>query len=167
MKRWYVVHTHANGEQKARHHLERQGFSVYLPLYSRRISHARKVSWRPRPLFPRYLFVSLDLDAEPWRKIMSTIGVLYMICHQESPAPVPDGIVEEIRDAENATGQVSPGKRMKLSSGDTVQITAGAMVDRIGLFEGRTDDERVIVLLELMGRRVRTTVPVDTIEVFG
>ena len=167
MKRWYVVHTQANGEQKARHHLERQGFNVYLPLYSRRISHARKVSWCPRPLFPRYLFVSLDLELEPWRKIMSTIGVSYLICHEEKPAPVPDGIVEEIRQAENAAGQVSPGKRMKLRNGDTVQITAGAMADHVGLFECRTDDERVVVLLELLGRKVRTTVPVDTIEVCG
>ena len=58
-------------------------------------------------------------------------------------------------------------ERMELRNGDTVQITAGAMVDHIGLFQRKTDDERVVVLLELLGRKVRTTVPVDTIEVRG
>lgn len=165
MKHWYVVHTHANAEQKARSHLIRQGIEVYLPQYNRRISHARKVDWCPRPLFPRYLFVELDLDADAWRKIHSTVGVQYMICRDERPAAIPEGIVDEIRSTENAAGRVSPGKRIDLNCGDVVQITSGAMTDQIGLFECRTADERVVVLLNLLGREVRTTVPLDTIEV--
>lgn len=165
MQRWYVVHTHANGERKAHHHLLRQGFEVYLPQYSRRVSHARKTEWCPRPLFPRYLFVRLDLDIGGWRAIQSTVGVQYIICHDERPAPVPEGIVEDIRAAENAAGLVAPAKRFDLKSGDVVQITAGAMVDHVGLFECRTDDERVVVLLNLLGREVRTTVSLESIAV--
>ena len=29
--RWFVAKTRPNGEQKARFHLQRQGFEVYLP----------------------------------------------------------------------------------------------------------------------------------------
>ena len=50
--RWYVAKTQPNAELKARFHLERQGFEVYLPRYMRRVSHARRISWEPRPLFP-------------------------------------------------------------------------------------------------------------------
>ena len=58
---WYAVHTHAGAETKAVWHLENQGFSVYLPRYLRRRRHARKVDWVPTPLFPRYLFVFMDV----------------------------------------------------------------------------------------------------------
>ena len=58
---WYVVHTHPNGEARAEHNLRRQGFHTYLPRYLRRTRHARKTQLVPRPLFPRYVFVALDL----------------------------------------------------------------------------------------------------------
>ena len=165
MKRWYVVHTHANAEQKARSHLVRQGFEVYLPMYSRRISHARMVTWSPRPLFQRYLFVELDTGVDSWRKIHSTVGVQYMICQDERPVAIPEGIIDEIRSTEDSAGRISPGKRIALNCGDVVQITSGAMADQVGLFESRTADERVVILLNLLGREVRTTVSLDTIEV--
>ncbi len=167
MNRWYVVHTHANGERKALFHLRRQGYDAYMPQYARRVSHARRVEWCPRPLFPRYLFVSLDIDVEAWRAIQSTLGVKYMICHDERPAPVPEGIIEDLKAAENESGLVTPAKRANLKTGDMVQITSGALVDQIGLFECRTDDERVVVLLNLLGREVRTTVSLESIAVCG
>ena len=59
--RWYVVQTQANAEHKAVAHLGRQGFTTYLPRYLKRRRHARRVDIVPRPLFPRYLFVSIDV----------------------------------------------------------------------------------------------------------
>ena len=76
--RWYVTKTHPNGEQKASFHLQRQGFDVYLPRYLRRVSHARRISWQPRPLFPTYLFVSITGPDQRWRAINSTVGVAHL-----------------------------------------------------------------------------------------
>jgi len=60
-RRWYVVHTQPNGEGRADLNLCRQGFATYLPRYARRRRHARRQEVVKRPLFPRYLFVGLDL----------------------------------------------------------------------------------------------------------
>ena len=73
--RWFVAKTRPNGEQKALFHLRRQGFDVYLPQFVRRISHARRISWQPRPLFPSYLFVAMSEAQQRWRAINSTIGI--------------------------------------------------------------------------------------------
>ena len=54
MRRWYVAHTHAQGEARAQAHLARQGFETWLPLHRRRIRHARRAVTALRPLFPRY-----------------------------------------------------------------------------------------------------------------
>jgi transcriptional antiterminator RfaH len=63
-ERWYVVHAQPNAEAKVVSHLRNQGFRPYLPRYRKRRRHARRVEDVAAPLFPRYLFVSLDVEAE-------------------------------------------------------------------------------------------------------
>ena len=75
MRRWYVVRSQPHAERRARENLERQGFDVWLPLCRRRRRHARKMEIVLRPLFPRYLFASIDLETTPWRAMLSTFGV--------------------------------------------------------------------------------------------
>ena len=75
MKRWYVIYTHTNGEEKALMNLKHQGFYAYVPRYRKTIRHARKVKTVLRPMFPRYMFVELDLELDQWRAINGTFGV--------------------------------------------------------------------------------------------
>src|SRR5664279_3292931 len=72
---WYVAQTHVHAETKATLHLRRQGFDVYLPRYRKQRRHARRVDIVAAPLFPRYLFVSVDLATQRWRSIRSTVGI--------------------------------------------------------------------------------------------
>jgi len=67
--RWYVVQTQVNSETKAALNLRRQGFEIYLPRHLKRRRHARKVEIAAKPLFPRYLFVTIDRTAQRWRSI--------------------------------------------------------------------------------------------------
>ena len=77
MKYWYVIHTHSHQEFRAELNLKNQGYSVYLPRYSGIRSHARKIEKIVKPLFPRYLFINLDLSLEAISYINSTFGVLF------------------------------------------------------------------------------------------
>src|SRR3954468_9168362 len=94
---WYVVHTHPRAEAKALLNLDRQGFSCYLPRYLKRRRHARRLDWVAAPLFPRYLFIGMDLATARWRAIRSTIGIAGLVCHGDQPTPVPFGIVEGLK----------------------------------------------------------------------
>lgn len=161
--RWFVAKTHGNGEQKALFHLQRQGFDVYLPRYLRRISHARRVSWQPRPLFPTYLFVAMRGPDQRWRAINSTVGVAHLICDERGPVAVPTGVVETIRHHEDERGLVVTGENMVYKKGIKVQVISGAFADHTGLFECATDDERAIILLNIMGRQVKSRVKIDAI----
>ena len=162
--RWYVVHTHANAEAKSLHHLRRQGFEAYLPRYLKRRRHARRVDWVPRPLFPRYLFVRLDADRHPWRPIRSTVGVSHVICNGDEPAAVPDGIVEALMAREDGHGMVARDARNPFRKNDPVRVVGGPLADRVGLFDCASDEERVYILLDLLGRQVRVRVPVDALR---
>lgn len=156
-QRWYVVHTHAHAENKAAAHLGRQGFGVYLPRYQKRRRHARRIETVIAPLFPRYLFVGVDMASQRWRSIQYTLGVARLVCNGDEPASVPDLVVESLKRREGEDGFVQLAPR-RFAPGARVQITDGAFASCLGLFEGMRDDERVTVLLDLLGRKVRVLI---------
>lgn len=164
MMRWYVAHTQAHSEAKAGRHLRNQDFAVYLPLYLKRRRHARRIDWVPTPLFPRYLFVGMDLETTRWRAIRSTVGIAGLVCHGDRPTPVPEGVVEAIQAREDDKGVVALQAAPLFSKGDHVHITEGALRGLSGLFEDTTDEERAIILLDLLGRQVRVQVPLETVQ---
>lgn len=157
MMQWYVVYTQPNGEHLATRHLERQGFETLLPTYKCRRSHARRREVVRRPLFPRYLFVALDPAAQRWRPILSTVGVSDIVRLGDKPSPLPLGLAEEIteRAAAGEFDRLSPLKELR--EGDEVRVIEGPFAETIGRFVGLTDNERVLVLLEFLGRKVRAT----------
>lgn len=162
MNRWYVVSTQPQKEDRAREHLARQGFDVYLPRWRKRRSHARRIEWVSAPLFPRYLFVGFDIDVTRWRAIQSTMGVSHLVCSAGLPLSMPNGIVEDIRGRESVGGliDIKPAFR----KGQAVIVGEGAFLDQVGLFERTDDDERVTILLNLLGREVRVKVPTHSIR---
>jgi len=144
--------------------LTRQGFESYLPRFLKRRRHARKVDVAPVPLFPGYLFVALDLEAARWRSIHGTVGVSRLVCHGDDPAPIPEGIIEEIRGREDTAGWVVLRPQTALRSGQSVEISNGPLAELRGVFEGLDSKERVIVLLNLLGREVRARVPLGWVQ---
>ena len=142
----------------------RQGFTVYLPVYLKRRRHARRTDWIPSPLFPRYLFVDMDPERTQWRCIRSTIGAKELIGERHRPLPVPRGIVDAIRGREDAQGNVVLDPGEPFARGEMVEITDGALGNRVGLFEGIADDERVVILLDLLGCEVRVRLPSESVR---
>lgn len=163
MRRWYVVSTQPRAEFKALANLRNQGYRAYLPRYLKWRSHARRREQVPAPLFPRYLFVALDVTRDRWRSIRSTMGVCDLVAVGDRPAPVPPGVVEEILAQEDSRGYVTISRRTPFHKGAPLRVVDGAFADCVGLFEYEDDDERVIVLLELLGRQVRVRVPLTTV----
>ena len=160
---WYVVQTQANAENKAVAHLGRQGFATYLPRYLRRRRHARRVDTVAAPLFPRYLFVEIDMSVQRWRSIYSTAGVSRLVSNGDCPVPVPDAVMNALRSRENPSGYVQFDDRPKFCAGDKVRILEGAFYDCLGIYAGMPDRERVEILLELLGRKVRVVLGAEAI----
>lgn len=167
MQLWYAAHTQPKGETLAADNLRRQGFDAYLPRYLRRRRHARRVDWAAVPLFPRYLFVRMDIEQVRWRAIHSTFGVQHLVCHGETPAALPAGIVEDIQAREDIGGLVAVKVAPPFAKGEAVQVTEGAFAEQVGLFDGMTDDERVSILLTLLGREIKVRVPVYTVRAYA
>jgi transcriptional antiterminator RfaH len=153
--RWHVVQTQVHAEQKAAANLVRQGYEIYLPRYLKRRRHARRVETVPAPLFPRYLFVAFDVMTARWRSIQSTYGVSHLVCTNQEPATLPERVVADLRSREDEKGFVRFDPRPQYAPGDKIRVVDGVFSDSLGLFEGMADRDRVAILLDLLGRKVR------------
>lgn len=157
MKAWYCAYTQPRMEVWARSNLWERGFEVYLPLYRRRRSHARRIDWVSAPLFPRYLFVEADLEAGERRSIASARGVAQLVAFGERPATVAPEIVAELRAREDEGGHID--LRPDYAPGEALRVREGALLNQVGLFQGLDDERRVIVLLTLLNRPVSVRLP--------
>lgn len=161
--RWHVVQTQVNGEAKASENLCRQGYEIYLPRYLKRRRHARKVDFAAKPLFPRYMFVAIDTARQRWRSIQSTSGVSRLVTNGDEPAVVPEGVVQALKAREDGRGFVKLDARPSFVPGDKVRVLTGAFMDNAGLFNGMADHDRVSILLDMLGRKVRVLLDADLV----
>jgi transcriptional antiterminator RfaH len=159
---WFVVRTQPRAEEKAMRHLSNQAFDAYLPRYERRIKHARQHKIVLRPLFPSYLFVHLDPDLCRWRSINGTVGVREILTDGGMPLRVHDRIIDEIRAREDETGAIKL-VRPTFARGQVVKLLDGPLADVGALFEEMRDDNRAILLVSLLGRKVRMQVATEDI----
>jgi transcriptional antiterminator RfaH len=161
---WFVVQTHAHAEFKAATHLVRQGYSIYLPRYLKRRRHARRIETVSAPLFPRYLFVAIDRLTQRWRSIQSTIGVAHLVSNGDEPALVPTKVLDELKRREDHAGFVSLDKVSRFAPGETVRVIDGVFSECLGLFEGMADQDRIAILLDLLGRKVRVVLEAQAVD---
>ncbi len=167
MRRWYVVYTRAGMERMAHGQLESQGYTVYLPQRLKERRHARRIDNIKVALFPRYLFVALDIEKDRWHSIHGTHGVSYLVAMGERPSAVPVGIVESIRKRENEEGLVEFEELVPHENGDVVEITSGPFSDQTGIFRCGDDKQRVTLLLNLLGREMEIQLPANTVRAYA
>ena len=159
---WCVVQTQTRLEEKAYRHLVNQDFATYLPRYLRRVRHARRSVEALRPLFPGYLFVRLDAGAYRWRSINGTMGVQRILTDGESPKYLDEAIIRSIMDREDESGAIRMA-RPSFLHGQAVRVTDGPFAEVDALFEDMRDDDRAMLLISLLGRKVRVQVPIAAI----
>ena len=154
---WYVVRTKTRQEAIARDNLERQAFATYLPTI--RSARRRSGRWLStiEALFPGYLFVHIDVTAQSTAPIASTRGAIGLVRFGGEVSPVPqeiiDGIIALQTDRESP---IEPAHVFK--PGDTVTIVEGPFAGIDAIFAAKTGKERVLLLLDLLGRTNRVAV---------
>ena len=160
---WLVAQTQPNSENKAAYNLEKQGYQIYLPRYLKRRRHARKTDYVSTPLFPRYIFIGLDLKSQRWRSIQSTYGIARLVTNGQEPALLPGSIIEAIMQRQDEKGFVKLERNIPFKMGEKIRVVAGVFADSNGLFESVADGDRVAILLDLLGQKIRVTLGVDMV----
>lgn len=157
---WRLILTKPAGERTATFNLERQGYRVYYPRLLRPVVYRGKWTDRIGALFPRYLFLQVDSARQSIAPVRSTPGVAEIVRFGAQCAVVPDAIVDGlIRRADPLSGLHRLNHGPLFERGAPVSIVAGAFGGLEGIFERDAGDDRVVVLLKLLGRETPVRVP--------
>ncbi len=159
---WVVVNTHPSRERYASEHLIRQGYEVYCPMGVKRIRHARRVQDVPRPLFPSYLFASVDLSVQPWRPILSTYGVRSVIRSGDTPQTLDSGFIAALK-AREVDGLVRRPESPFLVD-QHVLIQEGPLHGLVGRILELREKDRVVLLLEMLNQAVKLQVHANALR---
>jgi transcriptional antiterminator RfaH len=159
MSFWYAVQTKPRQEGLAETHLLRQHFETYLPKVLLRKRKRDKWTKVVEPLFPRYLFIRVDPDQDTLAPVRSTHGVAGLVRFGHKLQPVPDGVIDYLRQAENPDTHQHHAEEWPHRSGDAVQVLEGPFKGLTGVFQAATAEDRALLLIELLGRQ--NTVDVD------
>lgn len=159
---WFVVQTNPREEEKALRGLMEKGFEIFFP----RIKVVRYWRLKPaeavRPLFPSYLFARFTHPRD-YPYVLWTRGVKRVVGAGDEPVPVPDEVIETIRDQMDDDGLVRVGRRLKPR--DMVRIKSGPFKGLLALFERELDDNgRVEILLQVLGFQARVQLHESLLE---
>lgn len=140
---WSVIKTHPHCSVLAAKHLQLQGFTHYNPI----VNEPAKKGWRKTQLFSNYIFVELKSS---WPLMMSVIGISKVLISDGLPIAVHDSVIEDLKAMEDADGIVQLN-RSRFRHGDPVNIESGSFSFMAGLHEGQCSEDRVSVMLTLLG----------------
>ncbi|MDI6773346.1 MAG: transcription termination/antitermination NusG family protein [bacterium] len=159
---WYVAHIKPRQESRVLAHLrlrsgEIEPYSPRLEVVRRRWGRLATVL---EPLFPNYLFLRMRLTPLTWTAARWSPGVRRLLSDGDLVAPVPDALVEAIRERASVLGFVRVGTALKL--GQCVRVLGGPMAGLEGIFERHTSRaSRVRVLMQILGH----STPVEVEEI--
>ena len=160
MLRWFLVLTRPAGEQIAKTNLERQGYRVYYPRLLCPSLHRGRWIERVVALFPRYLFLQLDSATQSLAPVRSTLGVASLVRFGTEARVVPDAIIDDlIRRADPESGLHRLARARPFDRGARVSIIAGAFEGMNGVYERELGEERVVVLLKVLGHDATVRIP--------
>ena len=161
-KEWFILQIKANSHHQATKNLNQQGFETFMPLLDTTSRKASRFIYNTKPLFPGYMFIKFDKAKPGWKKINNTYGVARLVTFNSILRPIPTTFVKHLIKQYDLSGEFLPIKKLK--NGDQVKISKGPFADFISTVETYETEQRIWVLLDLMGRKVKIQTSPDTLQ---
>jgi transcriptional antiterminator RfaH len=153
---WFLAQLKPNSAHIAERNLKRQGYRTFLPMEEQTAPRGGKFVTAMKPLFPGYIFVAFDAARGLWRSVNSTYGVTRLVSFGRDPAAVPQELVAQLMERCDSSGKLQPVELP--APGDQVTVTSGPFANFVAEVERISADQRVWVLMELMGAQTRVSV---------
>jgi transcriptional antiterminator RfaH len=162
MSNWYLIHTKIRQERVALENLERQGFECFLPLMRAEKLKRGALQVVQEALFPRYLFIRLGsgLESQSWAPIRSTLGVSRLVTFGLIPAKIDDDLIGVLRNQSESSDVVL----RHFEPGEQVVVTDGPFVGVEAIYQMADAEGRVMVLLNILSKQVKMSVPPASIR---
>ena len=161
-KEWFILQFKPNSHHQAVKNLNQQGFETFLPLNDTTSRKASRFVTSTKPLFPGYMFISFDKIEPKWHKINNTYGVSRLITFNSILKSIPTTFVENLMMRYDLSGNLLPVEKLK--KGDQVKVLKGPFANIIATVEKYEDDQRIWILMDLMGRMSKIQMQFDAVQ---
>ena len=161
-KEWFILQFKPNSHHQATKNLTRQGFETFLPLHDTTSRRASRFINTSKPLFPGYMFIKFDKAESEWQKINSTYGVSRLITFNSILKSIPTTFVDSLMMRCDLSGKLLPIKKLK--KGDQVTLLKGPFANFIATVEKYEADQRIWILMDLMGRKTKLQTPLNALQ---
>jgi transcriptional antiterminator RfaH len=108
------------------------------------------------------MFIKFDRAESNWHKINNTYGVSRLITFNSILKSIPTKFVDNLMNRCDFSGRLLPIKKLK--KGDEVKLLKGPFANFVATVETYEDDQRIWVLMDLMGRKSKILAPSDTLH---
>jgi transcriptional antiterminator RfaH len=159
---WFLAQIRPNCQKMAEQNLRRQNFQTFLPMHEETKRRSGRFVSTLRPLFSGYIFVAFDTARGGWQAINSTYGVTQLVSFGGEPRSVPHDLISRLMLRCDERGKLLPPRILR--PGETVKISEGPFSNFIATVEKISRDQRVWVLLDLMGQSTRVAVQSDALQ---
>lgn len=159
---WFCFIAKPGEHTRAIINLRQQGFPAWLPEHEVVLANRQR---RIEPLFGRYGFVQFDQHADAWGPILHTRGVAGLLKRPTGmPAQVPQAAVDVLLSQCAPNGVIYQTADIDaIREGANCRLVSGPMSGLIGICKRRTQ-ERVWLLMEIMGRQTEVEVKRPAVE---
>ena len=160
---WYCVRSQPKKERLAAAQITAlYGLETFAPHIRYRRKTVRGAAWFKEAMFPGYLFVRCNLTAHK-RAVAAAPGVLHMPQFNGRVVSLSDEVIETLRsELDHAECRVA---MQALAAGDQTTILSGSMMGlQVEVIQVMPAEERVRVLIDLLGREVEVEFPTEALE---
>lgn len=149
--RWYVMRTKPRSESLAVQEIMQQNLDAFCPMITTdRINRYNN----PKPLFPGYVFMRMDLEINDWPELTTWHHVIGLLHFDGEPPSLSDDTIHEINIRCQSLNE-DGGIWDRYNPGDWVQIISSTIPGVAQVLEdGKSYGSPVRVLLNLFERLV-------------
>lgn len=160
---WYCLRAKTKKERMAAAHLaSRHGLEVFCPQIRFQRKTVRGRVWFQEAMFPGYLFARFHL-AEMQRLVASSPGILNIPAFDGRIAAIPADVIGSLREDLDEEGVADATEPLEV--GEETTVLEGSMRGlKVKVIRLMPAQERVSVLMELLGTLVEAEFPVNALE---
>ena len=167
MNTWFVLYCKPGKDKVAESNLLSQDIEVYRPTVNLdRIGKNRIYQTRCESLFPRYLFIKVNPEKQALVSIANTRGICGFVKFGGKYSAIDERVIDQIKECE-LSQQIKINKCKTYVKGDPIYINEGSFNGFDATFIEKHGDDRVIVLLNMLGRMSKVEVPSNHISKFS
>ena len=155
-KSWIVAKNKPNQDKIALINLERQNFEFFQPTFKTMSRKQNKLKEIIKPVFPGYIFIAINLEEKNWHKINNTKGIFSVLVFGNEIPLIHCQLIEELKHRFSLNN--IPKITNPLKIGMNAEITNGPFAQLIGKIEEIDADQRIWILLDILGTQTRVSI---------